>query len=122
MIGILIIAHGTLAESLIHCASHVLGKRPMRVRQLGVTIHDDPAAILPLASVVNDGAGAAVWRLPPGVDRVERVPVALVTLDGATALVRGALADGDLIVSLGANKIDPSRPVRVVETAASPES
>jgi RND family efflux transporter MFP subunit len=81
-----------------------------------------PAAILPLASVVNDGAGAAVWRLPSGVDRVERVPVALVTIDGAAALVRGALADGDLIVSLGANKIDPSRPVRVVETAASPES
>ena len=33
MIGILIIAHGTLGESLIHCASHVLNKRPLRVRQ-----------------------------------------------------------------------------------------
>jgi mannose PTS system EIIA component len=27
MIGILIIAHGSLGESLIHCASHVMGKR-----------------------------------------------------------------------------------------------
>ncbi|MBC7781800.1 MAG: PTS sugar transporter subunit IIA [Proteobacteria bacterium] len=64
MIGILIIAHGTLAESLIHCASHVLGKRPMRVRQLGVTIHDDPLAILPqaqdLVTHLDDGNGVLI--------------------------------------------------------------
>lgn len=64
MIGILIIAHGTLAESLIHCASHVLGKRPMRVRQLGVTIHDDPVAILPqaqdLVAHLDDGNGVLI--------------------------------------------------------------
>lgn len=81
-----------------------------------------PAAVLPLASVVNDGAGAAVWRLPQGADLVERVPVDLVTIQGEGALVRGPLVEGDIVVSLGANKIDPSRPVRVVETAASPES
>jgi PTS system mannose-specific IIA component len=49
MIGILIIAHGTLGESLIHCASHVLNKRPPRVRQLGITAQDDPALLLPQA-------------------------------------------------------------------------
>ena len=42
MIGILIITHGTLGESLIHCASHVLNKRPTRLRQLGITAQDDP--------------------------------------------------------------------------------
>ncbi len=47
MIGLLIIAHGTLGESLIHCASHVVGKRPLYLRQLGVTVHDEPDAILP---------------------------------------------------------------------------
>jgi mannose PTS system EIIA component len=64
VIGILIVAHGTLAESLIHCASHVLGKRPMRVRQLGVTIHDDPAALLPqaqdLVAHLDDGHGVLI--------------------------------------------------------------
>ncbi len=45
MVGILIVAHGTFGESLIHCASHVLGKRPPRVRQVGLTLHDDPGAI-----------------------------------------------------------------------------
>jgi PTS system ascorbate-specific IIA component len=49
MIGILIVSHGTLGESLIHCASHVLGKRPQWLRQLGVTVHDDPEALLPQA-------------------------------------------------------------------------
>lgn len=49
MIGILIIAHGTLGESLIHCASHVLGSRPPLLRQLGVSVHDDPAELLPQA-------------------------------------------------------------------------
>jgi PTS system ascorbate-specific IIA component len=49
MIGILIITHGTLGESLIHCASHVLNKRPPRLQQLGVTAQDDPAVLLPQA-------------------------------------------------------------------------
>jgi len=46
MISILIITHGTLGESLIHCASHVLNKRPPRLQQLGVTAQDDPALLL----------------------------------------------------------------------------
>ena len=49
MIGILIVSHGALGESLIHSASHVLGKRPLYLRQLGVTVHDDPDAIFPMA-------------------------------------------------------------------------
>ena len=47
MIGILIISHGTLGESLIHCASHVLNKRPLRLKQLGLTAQDDPTLLLP---------------------------------------------------------------------------
>ncbi len=42
MVGILIVAHGTFGESLIHCASHVLGRRPLHVSQIGVTVHDEP--------------------------------------------------------------------------------
>jgi PTS system ascorbate-specific IIA component len=49
MVGILIVSHGAFGESLIHSASHVLGKRPLYLRQLGVTVHDDPDAILPVA-------------------------------------------------------------------------
>ena len=64
MIGILIIAHGTLGESLIHCASHVLNKRPPRLKQLGVTAQDDPALLLPqaraLAKELDEGAGVLI--------------------------------------------------------------
>jgi PTS system ascorbate-specific IIA component len=61
MIGILIVSHGTFGESLIHSASHVLGKRPLYLRQLGVTVHDDPDAIQPVAEdlirFLDQGAG-----------------------------------------------------------------
>jgi len=64
MIGILIITHGTLGESLIHCASHVLNKRPPRLKQLGVTAQDDPAVLLPqarnLVTELNDGEGVLI--------------------------------------------------------------
>ncbi len=37
MIGILIVAHGTLGESLIQCVSHVMGDRPPLLAALDVT-------------------------------------------------------------------------------------
>ena len=49
MIGILIIAHGTLGESLLHCASHIMGRRPRQLAQIGITPQDDPQLILPQA-------------------------------------------------------------------------
>jgi len=49
MIGILIVSHGTFGEALVHSASHVLGKRPEQVSQMGVALHDDPDALLPRA-------------------------------------------------------------------------
>jgi PTS system ascorbate-specific IIA component len=64
MIGILLITHGTLGESMIHCASHVLNKRPPRLKQLGVTAQDDPMLLLPqaraLTKELNDGAGVLI--------------------------------------------------------------
>ena len=64
MIGILIVSHGAFGESLIHSASHVLGRRPLYLRQLGVTVHDDPEAILPVAEdlirFLDQGEGVLV--------------------------------------------------------------
>jgi PTS system mannose-specific IIA component len=64
MIGILIVAHGAFGEALIHSASHVLGKRPLRVRQVGITVHDDPEAMLPqaldLVRQLDEGGGVLV--------------------------------------------------------------
>ena len=64
MIGILLITHGTLGESLIHCASHVLNKRPPRLKQLSITAQDDPYNLLPqarnLVKELDDGDGVLV--------------------------------------------------------------
>ena len=89
MIGILIVSHGAFGESLIHSASHVLGKRPLYLRQLGVTVHDDPDAILPVAEDLiaygdfseDSGAAATTTRLsvsarPIGIRKtIRRCPI-----------------------------------------------
>jgi PTS system ascorbate-specific IIA component len=65
MIGILIIAHGGLGESLIHCVSHVLGKQPPQLAHFAVGTNDDPADLLPQAQqmVKNLDMGSGVLIL-----------------------------------------------------------
>lgn len=64
MIGILIIAHGNLGESLIHCVSHVLAKTPPQLMYFAVATDIDPADLLPqamqLVDKLNTGAGVII--------------------------------------------------------------
>jgi PTS system ascorbate-specific IIA component len=64
MIGILIIAHGTLGDSLIHCASHVFGGSQPQLQQFGVAVQDDPGRLLPqvreIIAGLDDGSGVLV--------------------------------------------------------------
>lgn len=64
MIGIFLITHGTLGESLIQCACHVLNKRPSQLVQLGLSAQDDPLDALPIARQmldwVDSGKGALI--------------------------------------------------------------
>lgn len=64
MVGILLVTHGTLGESLIQCACHVLNRRPLHIAQLGVSAQDDPLDLLPLArqllASVDTGEGVIV--------------------------------------------------------------
>ncbi len=61
MIGLFLITHGSLGESLVQCACHVLNKRPPQIAQLGVSGQDDPLDVLPLAcdlmKLVDSGKG-----------------------------------------------------------------
>jgi PTS system ascorbate-specific IIA component len=91
MIGILIVSHGAFGEALIHCASHVLGKRPLRVRQVGITVHDDPDAILPQAQALvrelDEGKGVLVLT-----DMMGATPANIATrlmVPGKVAVVSG---------------------------------
>lgn len=64
MIGILIIAHGSLGESLIHCVTHVLGKQPPQLAHFAVGTNDDPSDLLPqaqqLMNALNTGSGVLI--------------------------------------------------------------
>lgn len=64
MIGIVIIAHGTFGETLIQCATHMLGQRPLRLEGLDVGARKDPEALLAqaraLIAKVDDGSGVLV--------------------------------------------------------------
>ncbi len=65
MIGILIVAHDTLGESLVRAVTHVLGTRPPQLEVLSVAVTDDPADLLPaareLVARLDTGAGVLVF-------------------------------------------------------------
>jgi hypothetical protein len=46
MIGILIISHGNLGDSLIRCANHVMGRKSPYLRHLSIPIRDDPDIVM----------------------------------------------------------------------------
>ena len=64
MIGIFIIAHGNLGDSLIQCMTHLLGKKPDGITSLQVTGTDDARSLLPtaqrLVAAVDEGEGVLV--------------------------------------------------------------
>jgi PTS system mannose-specific IIA component len=65
MIGVLIVAHGTLSDSLADAVTHVLGARPPQFETLQVAATDDPLHLLPKARALVDqldtGAGVLIF-------------------------------------------------------------
>jgi PTS system ascorbate-specific IIA component len=64
MIGVLIVSHGNLGESLIQCATHVLGGPVPQLEQLNVTAKDDPGTVLAtlreMVQRLNQGDGVLI--------------------------------------------------------------
>ena len=64
MIGVLIVAHGALGESLVGAVTHVLGARPPQFAVFPVAAQDDPLLLLPKATAavaaLDTGEGVAV--------------------------------------------------------------
>ena|SRR5580765_1505912 len=65
MIGILIVAHDKLGESLVSAVTHVLGARPAQFEAFSVSANDDPLMLLPRArdrvSALDTGDGVLVF-------------------------------------------------------------
>ncbi|MDH4093166.1 MAG: PTS fructose transporter subunit IIA [Betaproteobacteria bacterium] len=64
MIGVLVISHGAIGETLLASAEQILGGRQARVATLGVSRGEEPDALLDraraLAASVDAGAGVLV--------------------------------------------------------------
>ena len=64
MIGVLVISHGAIGETLLASAEQILGGRQAQVATLGVSRGEDPDALLgrarALAASVDSGAGVLV--------------------------------------------------------------
>jgi mannose PTS system EIIA component len=65
MIGILIVAHDALGDSLASAVTHVLGARPPQFECLGVAASDDPLNLLPkardLVKALDTGDGVLIF-------------------------------------------------------------
>jgi RND family efflux transporter MFP subunit len=74
----------------------------------------EPAATVPLSALHDRGQGPMVWRIEQG--RAAAVPVEVLRVTETTAFIRGALREGERIVALGPQLLDPGQPLRVVDT------
>jgi RND family efflux transporter MFP subunit len=75
---------------------------------------EDQVAKLPLSSVLNRGKGPAVYVVDDGGALVLR-KVTLSAFDGDVALVTSGISNGDRIVTLGVQKLEPGTRVRAIE-------
>lgn len=79
-----------------------------------------PLAVVPAAALADRGAGPIVWVVDVANGRLDPRPVTLRRLGSDRALV-GGLRDGELVVGLGVQKLDPDARVRVAEIRRAPE-
>ncbi|WP_407529094.1 efflux RND transporter periplasmic adaptor subunit [Methylobacterium oryzisoli] len=69
---------------------------------------------VPLSALFNQGGGSSVWTVD-GEGALTLKPVTVAAYEAQDALVSGGLADGERIVRLGVQKLDPAQRVRVVD-------
>jgi RND family efflux transporter MFP subunit len=82
-----------------------------------VTVGDaaaDRVARLPLSALYNQGHGPAVWVVGEDGRPVLR-PVTVASYEARDVVVADGLNDGDRVVTLGVQKLDPGQRVRIVQ-------
>ncbi|MET0527211.1 MAG: efflux RND transporter periplasmic adaptor subunit, partial [Microvirga sp.] len=71
-------------------------------------------ARLPLSALHNQGGGPAVWVVDTDERPVLR-PVTVAAYQSRDVLITQGVSDGDRVVIMGAQKLDPGQRVRIVE-------
>jgi RND family efflux transporter MFP subunit len=75
----------------------------------------DKAARLPLSALFNQGAGPSVWTVDEASGALALRPVVVAGYGAREVLVRSGVGEGDTVVTLGVQKLDPGMKVRVVQ-------
>jgi multidrug efflux pump subunit AcrA (membrane-fusion protein) len=75
---------------------------------------EENVAKLPLSSVLNRGTGPSVYVVDDGGALALR-KVTIASFNGDVALVTSGVSDGDRIVTLGVQKLEPGLRVRAIE-------
>lgn len=68
---------------------------------------------VPPAALFFQGDKPAVWVLAASGDRVELRPVEVAAYGSDAIILKSGIKEGDLVISAGANRLDPNLPVRV---------
>jgi RND family efflux transporter MFP subunit len=83
-----------------------------------VTLADPAAgriARVPLSAVLDEGKGPALFVVDRATGALQQKPIEVSGYDARDVLVKGGVADGAWIVTLGAQKLDIAQKVRVVD-------
>jgi RND family efflux transporter MFP subunit len=85
-----------------------------------VTIADasSSVALLPLAAILDDGHGPAVFVVNPQTGALERRPVTVNGYDAQQAIISAGLSEGEQVVALGVQKLHEGDVVRVISAGA----
>jgi len=73
-----------------------------------------PTAKLPLAAILNRGKGPTVYVVDPA-GALELRPVTVASFSGDAALVTAGVSDGERVVTLGVQKLEPGQKVRAID-------
>jgi multidrug efflux pump subunit AcrA (membrane-fusion protein) len=76
---------------------------------------DAKIARLPLSAILNRGTGPSVFEVDRNGALMLR-PVTVSSYTEDTALVTSGVTDGDRVVTLGVQKLEPGLKVRTIET------
>jgi len=84
------------------------------------TLHlSEPANVqtarIPASALFNQGKGPGVWRVDPQSGEVQLRSVTVERYSERDAFVHGQLTNGDIIVTSGVQKLDPSMRVRLAD-------
>lgn len=75
----------------------------------------EPAARLPLSALFNQGQGPSLYVVDPKDGLLTLKPVQVAAYEGRDVLIRSGVAEGDMVVTLGVQKLDVKQRVRIAQ-------